>query len=118
MWVTHAHSLLPPTALGRQDNEEATSESSVIPDLGVVGFGIVDQAATTTSYTTKTPQRASLTKTPRKSAHQQRCRPHTTDGGTVEHYQILLRHLPDIAYYDGNPNNLRRNRRGLRKQDS
>ncbi|GFS90429.1 hypothetical protein TNCV_4096441 [Trichonephila clavipes] len=29
-----------------------------------------------------------ITKTARKSAHQQRCRPHTASGGTVEHKQI------------------------------
>ncbi|GFT79158.1 hypothetical protein TNCV_3095071 [Trichonephila clavipes] len=56
-----------------------------------------------------------IIKTARKSVHQQRCRPHTTGGGTVEHKQIPW------ACHDGNicsQGLISRSRRGLRKQDS
>ncbi|GFV27091.1 hypothetical protein TNCV_4853281 [Trichonephila clavipes] len=60
-----------------------------------------------------------ITKTARKSANQQKCRPNTAGGGTVVHMQIpwaspryrLLRR-------QSSPPRLRRSRRGMRKQDS
>ncbi|GFY28260.1 DUF4817 domain-containing protein [Trichonephila clavipes] len=58
-----------------------------------------------------------ITKTARKSTHQQRCRPHTAGRGTVEQiprafpgYRLLRRQSSQTGH--------RQSRRGLRKQDS
>ncbi|GFT62627.1 hypothetical protein TNCV_3095831 [Trichonephila clavipes] len=54
------------------------------PTSGFEGKSAEDEG----DYSSNQSGRERFTKTVRKSAHQQRCRPHTACGGNVEHQQI------------------------------
>ncbi|GFY08452.1 hypothetical protein TNCV_1358561 [Trichonephila clavipes] len=80
----------------RGPRSDYVRQSSVIPDLGVVELGVVEKAATTTSYTS-----------------------HTDGGGNVEHYQIT-RESPGfrLLRWQSSQSGHCQSRQGLRKLDS